>query len=43
VTPDKIIKGTFLCPADPRCGTDGLGPGGTVPGAISAQYPVIVN
>jgi hypothetical protein len=43
VTPDKIIKGSFLCPTDPRCDTTGLGPGGTIPGAISAQYPVIVN
>jgi Flp pilus assembly protein TadG len=43
VTPDKIIKGDFLCPTDPRCDTTGLGPGGTVPGAISAQYPVIVD
>lgn len=43
VTPEKIIKGTFLCPTDPRCDTSGLGPGGSVPGAISAQYPVIVD
>ena len=43
VTPDKIIKGDFLCPTDPRCDTTGLGPGGSVPGAISAQYPVIVD
>lgn len=43
VTPQKIIKGTFVCPTDPRCDTTGLGPGGTIPGAISAQYPVIVD
>jgi hypothetical protein len=43
VTPEKIIKGTFLCPTDPRCDTSGLGPGGTMPGGISAQYPVIVD
>jgi hypothetical protein len=43
VTPEKIIKGSFVCPTDPRCDTTGLGPGGTVPGAISAQYPVIVD
>lgn len=43
VTPQKIIKGTFLCPTDPRCDGTGLGPGGTIPGALSAQYPVIVD
>lgn len=43
VTPEKIIKGDFVCPTDPRCDTKGLGPGGTIPGAISAQYPVLVN
>ena len=43
VTPDKIIKGDFLCPSDPRCDGTGLGPGGTIPGALSAQYPVIVD
>jgi hypothetical protein len=43
VTPDKIIKGNFVCPTDPRCDTKGLGPGGKIPGAISAQFPVIVN
>lgn len=42
-TPGKIIRGTFLCSTDPRCDTDGLGPGGTIPGAISAQYPVLVD
>jgi hypothetical protein len=43
VTPEKIIKGTFLCPTDPRCDGTGLGPGGSVPGGISATYPVIVD
>ncbi len=43
VTPEKIIKGTFLCPTDPRCAGTGLGPGGIVPGGISAQFPVIVD
>lgn len=43
VTPEKIIKGTFLCPTDPRCDGNGLGPGGIVPGGISATYPVIVD
>lgn len=44
VTPDKIIKGSFLCSSDPRCDNDGLGPGGTgPPGALSADYPVIVE
>jgi hypothetical protein len=41
--PDKVIKGTFLCPSDPRCNSAGLGPGGTLPGSISAQYPVLVH
>jgi hypothetical protein len=43
VTPDKIIKGDFLCSTDPRCDTKGFGPGGTIAGSISADYPVIVN
>jgi hypothetical protein len=43
VTPDKIIKGDFLCSTDPRCDTIGFGPGGTIAGSISADYPVIVN
>jgi hypothetical protein len=43
VTPDKIIKGSFMCSSDPRCDVAGLGPGGTLIGAISAQYPVIVD
>jgi hypothetical protein len=43
VTPEKIIKGTFLCPSDPRCDGTGLGPGGTIPGGLSAQFPVLVD
>jgi type II secretory pathway pseudopilin PulG len=43
VTPEKIIKGSFVCPTDPRCDNSGLTPGGGLPGGISAQYPVIVN
>ena len=43
VTPEKIIKGDFLCTGDPRCSGAGLGPGGTVPGALSASFPVIVD
>lgn len=43
VAPNKIIKGNFVCPTDPRCDGKGLGPGGRIPGAISAQYPVLVN
>jgi len=43
VTPDKLIKGTFICPTDPRCDLKGFGPGGTIAGSISADYPVIVN
>ena len=43
VTPDKIIKGDFICATDPRCNTKGFGPGGTIAGSISADYPVIVN
>jgi Flp pilus assembly protein TadG len=41
-TPDGLIKGDFLCPTDPRCDNDGLGPGGGLPGGISSEYPVIV-
>ena len=37
------IKGTFLCSSDPRCDGTGLGPGGSVPGGLSAQAPVIVD
>jgi hypothetical protein len=43
VTPDKIIKGDFLCPTDPRCDIKGFGPGGTIAGSIVADYPVIVQ
>jgi hypothetical protein len=43
VTPDKIIKGDFICASDPRCDMPGFGPGGSVIGSISADYPVIVN
>ena len=43
VTPQKIIKGTFLCPNDPRCDGDGVGPGGSIPGGLSADFPVIVD
>jgi Flp pilus assembly protein TadG len=43
VTPAKIIKGNFVCPTDPRCDGKGLGPGGKIPGAISAAFPVLVN
>jgi hypothetical protein len=38
-----IVKGDFLCPTDPRCDNDGLKPGGYIPGAISAEYPVLVD
>jgi hypothetical protein len=46
VTPEKIIKGSLVCPGDPRwddslCGV-GFGPGGQVP-TIDAQYPVLVR
>jgi hypothetical protein len=45
VTPEKIIKGSFVCPGDSRfsesaCGV-GFGPGGEVP-TIDAQWPVLV-
>lgn len=43
VTPDKVIKGDFVCASDPRCDMPGLGPGGSVIGSVSADYPVIVN
>lgn len=41
--PQQIIKGSFVCPTDPRCDNAGLGPGGTLPGALSSQFPVIVH
>ncbi|MGH7287926.1 MAG: pilus assembly protein TadG-related protein [Myxococcota bacterium] len=45
-SPEKIIKGSLVCPGDPRfsasaCGV-GFGPGGEVP-TIDAQYPVLVR
>jgi hypothetical protein len=43
VTPDKIIKGDFICSSDPRCDKPGYGPGGSVVGSIVSDYPVIVN
>jgi len=43
VTPDKLIKGDFICSTDPRCDADGFGPGGPLIGSISADYPVIVD
>jgi Flp pilus assembly protein TadG len=43
---DKIIKGEFVCPNDPRWDASkcdvGFGPGGEVP-TIDAQYPVLVQ
>jgi hypothetical protein len=43
VTPNKIIKGDFICTTDPRCDGTGYGPGGTIAGTRSADYPVLVN
>jgi len=43
VTPDKLIKGDFICSTDSRCDKPGFGPGGGLIGSISADYPVIVN
>ena len=43
VTPEKIIKGDFLCTTDSRCDTTGFGPGGTIAGSFSSDYPVLVN
>jgi hypothetical protein len=43
VTPDKIIKGSFLCSTDPRCDNGGFKPGGGLIGGIPSEYPVIVN
>ncbi len=43
VTPDKIIKGSFVCSSDPRCDNAGMKPGGGLFGGISSEYPVIVN
>ena len=43
VTPEKLIKGDFVCSTDPRCDNPGFGPGGTLIGSFSAAYPVIVD
>jgi hypothetical protein len=43
VTPDKIIKGDFICTSDARCDTSGFGPGGTLTGAFMSDHPVIVR
>jgi hypothetical protein len=43
VTPDKLIKGNFLCSTDSRCENGGLTPGGGLHGGLSAEYPVIVH
>jgi hypothetical protein len=43
VTPEKRIKGDFVCSSDPGCDQEGLGPGGTLIGGLSASYPVIVD
>ena len=40
---DDQIRGRFLCPSDVRCVRNGLGPGGTIAGALSSQSPVIVE
>lgn len=45
VAPDKIIRGEFLCPTDPRfdrCDAGGTGPGGGDFG-VTAQAPVLVR
>jgi hypothetical protein len=43
VTPDKLIKGDFVCSSDPGCDYEGLGPGGTLIGGLPAGFPVIVD
>jgi hypothetical protein len=43
VTPEKIIKGDFVCSTDPRCDKPGFGPGGTLIGSYSSAFPVIVD
>jgi hypothetical protein len=46
VTPEKVIKGEFICPDDPRferCDIGGFGPGGEVDAGIDAQAPVLVR
>jgi Flp pilus assembly protein TadG len=45
-TPDKIIRGEFVCPSDPRfqqCDQGGFGPGGTIDTGLDAQAPVLVR
>jgi hypothetical protein len=44
VTPDKIIRGTFMCPGHPRwadCEINGTGGGGDF--GIIAEIPVLVR
>ena len=44
VTPDKIIKGSFMCPSHPRfaeCEVGGSGGGGNF--GIIADIPVLVR
>lgn len=43
VTPNKVIRGQFLCTSDTRCSNSGMGPGGNIPGTFSAQWPVLVE
>jgi hypothetical protein len=43
VTPEKLIKGDFICASDPACDMAGFGPGGTIAGGFVSDYPVIVN
>jgi hypothetical protein len=45
VTPSKVLRGQFLCATDSRCAglSTGKGPGGTIVGSTSAQWPVLVQ